>query len=226
MGRRSGYGSFVTAMARAGRQMESRRDKPSASNADLKEHNSDNRETMLARKKNKSGMYLEEQEEQVTELNIELKERVLSLCKILEHTLDIDDTIVFESLKQREKFPEFKPPVFNENPPPAPSFLQRILPGSKVNHDRAKQNWQECASTKQIAQEDLELVTGKIAEIIVIHGRLELANKFIGTPEQSGIGAFEQVQLHLFGAVSRKITAQPNLIAFDRTSKNNLSGVK
>lgn len=154
MGRRSGYGSFVTAMARAGRQMEK-----AARQAEREQRRLDSvqrraqRDYARAQKdyartqreieKLERQQYLEEQEEQVAEMNSDIKDRVTSLRAVLEHTLDVDDSIVFESLKQKGSFPAFVPKSFNEPPPKEPNMLQRLLPGGKASHESAMQKWQQ-----------------------------------------------------------------------------------
>ncbi len=147
MGRRTGYGSFVTAMARAGRQME--RAARQAERERLRNERIRQREQKETQRSEKElerlekKLYLEEREEQVEELNSELKDRINALSSILELTLSVDDKILFSSLKQSKDYPKFQPPTFSENPPSEPTFLRKLLPGSKSSYEKSLAEWQE-----------------------------------------------------------------------------------
>jgi len=75
--------------------------------------------------------YLDSRLEETEERNAELAERVTELGKVLEHTLDIDDTIAFDSLRVKDEFPDFMPPheLTTVVPPPdKQQFLKQVKP--------------------------------------------------------------------------------------------------
>ena len=90
--------------------------------------------------------YVEERIAEAQDKTIEAQDRVNELRQILQHTLSVDNTISFGSLKIKEEFPAFSPIPELANPlsPPSneeflkdikpPSRLKKLLPGSQ---DRA-----------------------------------------------------------------------------------------
>ncbi|MCS5934717.1 hypothetical protein LNO92_14225 [Klebsiella variicola subsp. variicola] len=48
-------------------------------------------------------MYLEERQDEVSDLNAELNETISALSTLLEHTLEFDDSIDFSALKKTPK---------------------------------------------------------------------------------------------------------------------------
>lgn len=75
---------------------------------------------------------------------------ILELSKILEHTLDIDDTIEFDSLRVKDEFPPFTAPqelIMEVLPPNKQHYLEKVKPkgflenalGMKGRHQREVQ---------------------------------------------------------------------------------------
>jgi len=54
--------------------------------------------------------YVEDRIEETQEKNQSIANYIIELTKILEHTLDIDDAIEFDSLRVKDDFPPFQPP--------------------------------------------------------------------------------------------------------------------
>lgn len=152
MGRRSGFSGLIAAAARdaarASRQAEANYRRQ------VREHERAVRNAERSRAsalKEARQRQLEERIQEVEDQNSVLIERIDELRGILERTLTIDDTISFESLRIKEKFPPFSPPaeLTAYRPPPvqatfystvhAPSFLGRLMPGAKDKHERALQ---------------------------------------------------------------------------------------
>jgi len=94
--------------------------------------------------------YIASRMEETEEKNVAVANYILELSKILEHTLDIDDTIEFDLLRVKEEFPPFKPPQGLTIPVPRPDkqdflknvksmgFLENAL-GMKGRHQREVQ---------------------------------------------------------------------------------------
>lgn len=68
----------------------------------------------------------------IEEKNLEISQQVEFLKKILEHTLSVDDTISFESLKVKEEYPPFSPPI---------NLIKKYYPPSKTNFTVNPLNW-------------------------------------------------------------------------------------
>ena len=76
-------------------------------------------------------LYLNERLEETQERNNEIEEQLAELTRILEHTLDIDDAIAFDSLRVKDEFPPFLPLQELTTPVPPPNkqqFLKQIKP--------------------------------------------------------------------------------------------------
>ena len=96
--------------------------------------------------------YLAQRAQEAEEMNLQLSERLAELQSLLEHTLRIDDTIAFDSLRIHDRFPLFSPPsqLATAMPPPdrktflgkvkPPSFLVRLIPGAAGRHRRTLQH--------------------------------------------------------------------------------------
>ncbi len=84
--------------------------------------------------------------EDVAEKNRALSSHVESLTKLLEHTLTINDTISFETLKVKEDFAPFSPPtnlLRKKYPPDKKEFsisplnwFTRLLPSAEARHEK------------------------------------------------------------------------------------------
>lgn len=157
MGRRKGFSGFITAVAResarASRNMErsaknaaredarAQRERIRAMNLAERQARQLDREAKQLEREEKQN-YLDAQAEEAIDLNDEIETRLKELSSLLNHTLNIDDTIGFESLKQSVKFPKFKPQTFEEPPPNEPSFVVKLLPWLKAKHENSVQQWE------------------------------------------------------------------------------------
>jgi len=73
--------------------------------------------------------YLSARMEETEEKNEAIDNKILDLSRILEHTLDIDDTIYFESLKIKDEYFPFSPPeelTTMVPPPKIQDFLMKV----------------------------------------------------------------------------------------------------
>lgn len=93
--------------------------------------------------------YIEKRIEETEDKNIDILDQIKGLNSILEHTLDIDDTISFDNLKITERFKDFLPPthLLDQKVKPdkeqfiqnitKPSWLTRLFPGPRRRYWRA-----------------------------------------------------------------------------------------
>jgi restriction system protein len=81
----------------------------------------------LSRKEAKQ-QYLEERQDEVTDRNNALSARIDELQSILEHTISIDDTISFDSLRIKTKYQPFKLAPDLNRPTEKPGWLGRVWP--------------------------------------------------------------------------------------------------
>ena len=130
--------------------------------------------------------YQRDREQETFDLNSALQQRLEGLRGILAHTLSVDDTIVFDTLRIREARPKFSPPDYLRQSKPSPSkslYLDTIAPpaGLKALIPGAKRRYQqliESAASRYEAdllgwmneeQERLEQLTNlelKFAEVV------------------------------------------------------------
>ena len=94
--------------------------------------------------------YLEERVEEVNEQNAAINETLTDLRTILEHTLIIDDDISFDSLRSRDKYPDFVIPKVISEPCSAP-------PRSRFFHNVKSPNWFMNLFSRVRARHQLEL---------------------------------------------------------------------
>jgi restriction system protein len=150
MGRRSGFSGLIAAAARdaarAQRQAEANYKRQ------IREHEravrQAERNRALAAKEARQ-RYLEERLQEVEDQNSAIADRMEELHAILEHTLTVDDTISFDSLRIREHAPPFKPPneLTISRPVPSrdaylssikpPTWFEKLIPGAQGKHQRA-----------------------------------------------------------------------------------------
>lgn len=130
MGRRGGFLSALNALARESarqqRQMEAAKRRQAREHAQFMREVE--REKRIKTKEDKQ-QYIEGRTEETGEKNVELSERLDELKDILNHTLTINDTIRFDSLRIKEQFQA--KPVPNElstpqQPPDRQAFMSRI----------------------------------------------------------------------------------------------------
>jgi hypothetical protein len=94
--------------------------------------------------------YLEARAEEVQGLNMDLAERISALDRILEHTLNVDDTISFGALRITEEFRPFRSPdeLHTSLREPDrytyvghvvhPSGLRALVPGARKKYERQR----------------------------------------------------------------------------------------
>jgi restriction system protein len=83
--------------------------------------------------RNAKQQHLENHIAEARNKNMETQATIDELKEILHHTLSVDDTIAFDSLRIKETFPPFSPPPGLASPSPAPSkevFVKDIKPPS------------------------------------------------------------------------------------------------
>jgi len=109
-------------------------------------------ERALAKKqKEAKRLYLEARQADARGKTANLAEYVVELENILKATLDVDDHIHFNSLKEVVSSPPFDPgklaqhlpAPLEEFLPPRPTGLARLVPGAKAKHDQARQQRQQ-----------------------------------------------------------------------------------
>lgn len=98
----------------------------------------------LASEKERHREYLESRQAEVDELNEEVEAKIRMLESVLAATLDVDDYIDFESMKEVLAVPPFSGGEFEqEEPPPrlenflpeAPTGVGRFIPGAKAKYE-------------------------------------------------------------------------------------------
>jgi restriction system protein len=149
MGKRSGFSGILPSMAREAARQQ--RAAEAARRRQMREALRWERETKRAQalaEKEARKEYEESRVGEVHDLNIELRERITELTSILEHTLKVDDSIAFDSLRIREEYLPFEPPEDVRTPlaePTEESFagrvaalkgLRSLLPGAKRRYER------------------------------------------------------------------------------------------
>lgn len=148
MGRRSGFEGFIRATGRAVAAAERERKRSERHHfaevrrieRELKRDNAQRLREQKEADKLAKAMYLEERQDEVSDLNAELNENITALSTLLEHTLEFDDSIDFSALKQIPKFDDFKTPRhLLPDPEPekkivnAPAAWKTIFPWIKKN---------------------------------------------------------------------------------------------
>ena len=96
--------------------------------------------------KERKRLHLESRIAEIDAMNEELEARVERLEALLEATLDVDDFLDFESLKEKPELPPFQPgalaapespPLLESFMPSAPSGVGKLFPGTKAKHEAA-----------------------------------------------------------------------------------------
>ncbi|MDQ3917062.1 MAG: restriction endonuclease [Acidobacteriota bacterium] len=150
MGRRSGFSGLIIAAARDAARAQRQAEANYRRQLREAERQQRNYVRLRAQQDKKARQrYLEDRIQEVEDMNAALSRRVEELCAVLSHTLAVDDTIHFDSLRIHEKFPAFTPPrelTVSPPPPQRESFLSevrpldwldKLIPGSKAKHERA-----------------------------------------------------------------------------------------
>ncbi len=158
MGRRSGFEGFIRATGRAVAAAERERKRAERHylaetrriEREIKRDNAQRLREQKEADKLAKIMYLEERQDEVSDLNAELTENITALSTLLEHTLEFDDSIDFSVLKKRPKFEDFKTPKhLLPDPEPemkvvnAPALWMTIFPWVKNKYYRELQSAEE-----------------------------------------------------------------------------------
>lgn len=110
MGRRSGFEGFIRATGRAVAAAERERKRAERHQfaearrieREIKRDNAQRLREQKEADKLAKAMYLEERQDEVSDLNAELNETISALSTLLEHTLEFDDSIDFSALKNTQ----------------------------------------------------------------------------------------------------------------------------
>lgn len=157
MGRRSGFGRVITAIAReSARQQRASEAQRRRNEVELRRAEREmfrlEREQIKAdarAEKEEKQYYITSRIEEVEDLNSDLTDKIDELNNLLQHTLQVDDAISFSSLRIMDKYPDFKAPSnldkaisrpkeedFYKNIQ-QPSKLKLILPGVKSKYEKS-----------------------------------------------------------------------------------------
>src|SRR5688572_25802862 len=128
MGRRTGFGGFITAVARA--SARAAREAEAAQRRAIREHDRAVRaaertaraadRASVAAEREAKRRYAEDRMEEARDRTQEVEEFVQLLGNVLQQTLETDDRIDFDSLRVDESFPPFVPPGAHGRRPNAP----------------------------------------------------------------------------------------------------------
>jgi restriction system protein len=156
MARRSGFTGIVTAIARdaarAQRAAEAAR-RRAAREAAQREREMKKQQAQAEREVREK--HFEARLQEVEGLNSDLTEAIQELSRVLEHTLDVDDSISFESLRITKEFPRFQPRPELQTPSKKPvresfvdkvirpSGLKALVPGAKKKYESELKNAEE-----------------------------------------------------------------------------------
>jgi restriction system protein len=157
MGRRSGIGILVTAIARAQRasvaaQKRAAREDARAHRAHaraLRQYERAHAAYTREMEREAKRQYLEDQAEAAEDQTAALAAVVDSIDAVLSQTLAVDDRLSFDALRLPATYPPFVPPadLVNRHPEPQrdtylsavqpPGFFSRLLPGSEARYQEA-----------------------------------------------------------------------------------------
>jgi restriction system protein len=182
MGRRSGFVGVMNAIARdaaraarhaeAARRQQIREQERAARSAQremTRLTKQAERDAKQAEKEARAA-YFESRVEEVNDLNAELGDSLAELDNLLSHTLTVDDTISFDSLRIKEEYPPFVPPREYMREPPAPQREQftsnlrppgtfaRLMPGAMKRYEEALK---EAESRFEAAQREYQAAAQK-----------------------------------------------------------------
>ncbi|EPJ9253856.1 TPA: restriction endonuclease [Klebsiella variicola] len=176
MGRRSGFEGFIRATGRAVAAAERERKRAERHQfaearrieREIKRDNAQRLREQKEADKLAKAMYLEERQDEVSDLNAELNETISELSTLLEHTLEFDDSIDFSALKKHPKFEEFKTPKhLLPDPEPeikvvhAPAAWKTIFPWVKNRYYRELQQAEE-SFNKSKEDHSIKLLSQKV----------------------------------------------------------------
>lgn len=216
MARRSGFVSTMNAIARdsARRQRQAEAEKKRQERSQIQSVRNAERNKKLLDKESKQ-RYLEARIEETAENNTELTEKIEALQGILEHTIGIDDTITFESLRIRDNYSPMPIPqdLSTAKPPPdkrkfiaavkTPGFLDALgMKGRYQREIQAAETQYEAARKAYEASEQERL--NRLAEL---QKQNEIAEQsFIAKAQQRNQEVDELETLYKKGDISAVIT--------------------
>jgi restriction system protein len=174
MGRRSGFGGLMVAVARDAARAQ--RQAAANQRQQVREYERALRQAernCALEAKEARQRYLEERLQDVQDQNASLNDSIQELRTILEHALTVDDTISFDSLRPHEKFPAFVVPRVLAEPYPKPArvsffapikppnWFMNLFPSGKAKHQQelkeAEEKYQ--AALAQHKDDERECVT-------------------------------------------------------------------
>ena len=165
MARRYTFNRLVSDLARESARQE--RASQQAERARIRELERYQREAVRLQKqyeKEEKLRYIEARMGEVDEINTQIEERISDLSEILEYTLEIDDTISFDSLRIHDRFRPFTVPKELESPlakpvetdylsaVKEPGMVAKLVPGAQKRYEEA------ISIAKRIAKEKFESV--------------------------------------------------------------------
>lgn len=152
MARRNSFNSLITQIARENARRHREQERQSRKNK---------REAELLKREQERQAYKDQREAELRdhefrlddtdEKNRQLFERINELNRILENTLQVEDTISFDSLRITDQFHEFKiPPELQKTPPQPvleeflkavkkPGAIEKLIPGAEGRYQNALQ---------------------------------------------------------------------------------------
>jgi restriction system protein len=211
MARSSAIGSFIRAAARASAAAERERQRATRSQVtqarQLERHarmsrNQQIRDSRDADRASKV-QYLEDRADEVNDLNEALEERIEELRDLLPHTLEFDDRISFDSLRDRQPFGAFSPPA-DLAPSITPRLREvapltgfgRFIPGAT---GRREKQVSEAADDHRHARsafdEQEQIKRAKLAELERGHEERKALHEQEQHRQNAGIDEFEDAYL-------------------------------
>lgn len=142
-------GSRLQAMVRAQQDAEKAR---VAAVKNAEKARKENEKAKVTEQKEQARLYTESRMAQVQWQNEQLEQQIQTLEHLLSNALSVDPSIDIQSLKQAPQIPPFNPgPLAVAEPPPHPSMyappaptgLQKLLPGTKERYAQEVANAQE-----------------------------------------------------------------------------------
>src|SRR5437763_2008196 len=118
-----------------------------------------------ADEKERKRLYLESRVAEVEAMNEQLDQTISALEGLLAATLDVDDFLDFEALKEAPELPTFQPGALStpEPPPRIEAFLptplgliEKLVPGAKAKHERALEDARQGFEAESAAHQKRE----------------------------------------------------------------------
>ncbi len=167
-------GSRLQAMVRAQREAEKTR---AAAAKSAEKARKEDEKAQVTEQKEQARLYTESRAAQVQWQNEQLEQQIQTLEHMLSNALSVDPSIDIQSLKQTPQIPPFNPgPLAVAEPPPqpdmyappAPTGLQKLLPGAKDRYA------QEVAKAQEVYQMYVALrmllVNGHVSKLLLRRG--------------------------------------------------------